>query len=351
MPYAVGMLTKDVKQLRLSLGPYNESMQTNMPQYEQAQTGAVAFDLSPFGKLSITGKDRAAFLQNFTTNDVVKPGIGSGCEAFLTTAQARIVAWLRIASRESDLYLNMEPGLVIKVMSHLEKFVIGEDVQFLDRTNEDFLWLITGGALFSKLPKQGEWKPWQNGSVEWGAAAITMQRCDFLGLPGVFVLGAREQLQVAALRLTELSIPLLACDDPLWNVLRLEAATPAYGLDLDETMLPQEANRTEQAISFTKGCYIGQETVARIRAYGHVNRQLIRLKLDGEAGSEAAWQGALLKVNDKEVGKLKTVVYSPKLQALAAFGLVRKEHLIPGTMLQAFATDGQRCQAIVVATI
>ena len=322
-----------------------------MPHYEQAQNGAVAFDLSFFGKLSLTGKDRAAFLQNFTTNDVVKPGVGSGCEAFLTTAQARMVAWLRIAIRENDLYLNMEPGLVTKVISHLEKFVIGEDVQFHDRTDEDFLWLITGGALFTKIPGQAEWKLWQNGSVEWGAAAISMQRCDFFGLPGVFVWGAREHLQEAASILTELSIPLLAWNEPLWNVLRLEAGTPAYGLDLDETMLPQEANRTEQAISFTKGCYIGQETVARIRAYGHVNRQLIRLKLDGNVDNESAWQGALLKVNDKEVGKLKTVVYSPKLQALAAFGLVRKEHLTPGTVLQAFAADGQRCQATVVATI
>ncbi len=322
-----------------------------MPHYDQAQTGTVAFDLSAFGKLSLTGKDRAAFLQNFTTNDVVKPGVGSGCEAFLTTAQARIVAWLRIAIRENDLYLNMEPELMTKVISHLEKFVIGEDVQFLDRTEEDFLWLITGGALFSKIPEPAEWKPWQNGSVNWGATAYSVQRCDFLGLPGVFVWGAREHLQEAASILTELSIPLLAWNEPLWNVLRLEAGTPAYGLDLDETMLPQEANRTEQAISFTKGCYIGQETVARIRAYGHVNRQLIRFKLDGNLDNESAWQGALLKVNDKEVGKLKKVVYSPKLQALAAFGLVRKEHLTPGTVLQTITQDGQVRQATVVATI
>jgi len=326
-------------------------MQTVMTHHDQAQTGAVAFDLSTFGKLSLTGKDRAAFLQNFTTNDVVKPGVGSGCEAFLTTAQARIVAWLRIAIRENDLYLSMEPGLVAKVISHLEKFVIGEDVQFTDRTDLDFLWLMTGGALFNKIPGPTEWMPWQNGSVEWGASNLTMQRCDFVGLPGIFVWGTREQSHQATETLAEWSIPLLSADDPLWNVLRVEAGTPAYDIDLDETMLPQEANRTEQAISFTKGCYIGQETVARIRAYGHVNRQLIRLKLDGETGNEAAWCGATLKANDKEVGKLKTVAYSPKLQALAAFGLVRKEYLTSEMVLQAFSPDGQLRQASVVATI
>ena len=99
-----------------------------MPQYTQAQTGAVAFDLSTFGKLSLTGKDRAAFLQNFTTNDVVKPGVGSGCEAFLTTAQARMVAWLRIAIRESDLYLNMEPGLVTKVIIGSDRSAANGDI-------------------------------------------------------------------------------------------------------------------------------------------------------------------------------------------------------------------------------
>lgn len=323
-------------------------MQTISPYYAQAQSGGIAFDLSPFSKLSLTGKDRASFLQNFTTNDVVKPGVGSGCETFLTTAQARIVAWLRVAIRENDLYVTMEPGLAPKVIDHLVKYIIGEDVQFDDRTDKDFLWFITGRELFNKIPVPAEWKHWQNGSIEWGGVNITMQRSDFLGLPGVFVWGKSEHTAAASAKLTELNIPLLSSDDPLWNVLRVEAGTPAYGIDIDETMLPQEANRTQQAISFNKGCYIGQETVARIRAYGHVNRQLIQLKLEGDPG--VPWQGAALRVNDKEVGKLKTVAWSPKEESLMAFGLVRKEHLQPGTIFQVIAIDSNTGQAMVVAT-
>ncbi|HQR08831.1 MAG TPA: glycine cleavage T C-terminal barrel domain-containing protein [Gemmatales bacterium] len=323
-------------------------MQTISPYYEQAQSRVIAFDLSTFSKLSLTGKDRAAFLQNFTTNDVIKPGVGSGCETFLTTAQARIVAWLRVAIRENDLYLTMEPGLIPKVIDHLVKYIIGEDVQFEDRTEKDFFWLVTGRKLFNKIPEVSEWMPWQNRSIEWGGVNVSMQRCDFLGLPGVFVWGASEHAAKAMTKMNELNIPLLASNDPLWKVLRVEAGTPAYGIDIDETMLPQEANRTEQAISFNKGCYIGQETVARIRAYGHVNRQLRRLKIDGDP--ETVWQGAALKINDKEVGKLMTVAWSPKGQSLLAFGLVRKEHLQAGTLLQALAIDSNTCQASVLAT-
>lgn len=324
-------------------------MNTISPYYAQAQCGAIAFDLCLFSKLSLIGKDRAAFLQNFTTNDVVKPGVSSGCETFLTTAQARIVAWLRVAIRENDLYVTMEPGLVSKVIDHLVKYIIGEDVQFKDRTEKDFLWLVTGQELFSKIPEVAEWMPWQNGSIVWGGVNVTMQRCDFLGLPGVFVWGSSELIAAAERKLTALNIPLLASDDPLWNVLRVEAGTPAYGIDIDETMLPQEANRTEQAISFKKGCYIGQETVARIRAYGHVNRQLRRLKVEGDA--TVAWQGASLRASDKEVGLLKTVAWSPKEQSLLAFGLIRKEHLLPGTVLQAVAKDASVGKAVVHATI
>ena len=130
------------------------------------------------------------------------------------------------------------------------------------------------------------------------------------------------------------SSPLLTTDDPQWDILRLEAGTPAYGIDFDESNLPQEVNRTEQAISFTRGCYIGQETVARIRAYGHVNRQLKRVLLTGPVSNAASWMNLPLMVNDKEIGKLKTVACSQQLGWMA-FAILRKECVATGTVLQA----------------
>ncbi|MFO0811684.1 MAG: hypothetical protein U0796_00590 [Gemmatales bacterium] len=281
-----------------------------------------AFDLSAFGKVRLTGKDRAAFLQNFTTNDVVKPGAGQGCEAFLTTAQAKIVAWLRICLSQKHLDLNMEPGLAGKVISHLERYIIGEEVQLEDRTDSDFLWLIP------EHPELGRLELWQHCCPGDG---LTLQRCDFLGSPSAFLWGTRSSLSMAQ---AMVSSPLLTTDDPQWDILRLEAGTPAYGIDFDESNLPQEVNRTEQAISFTKGCYIGQETVARIRAYGHVNRQLKRVLLTGPVNNAASWMNVPLMVNDKEIGKLKTVACSQQLGWMG-FAMLRKEYVATGTVLQA----------------
>lgn len=295
----------------------------DIPHYQEYQSAPLAFDLSDFGKVALTGKDRAAFLQNFTTNDVIKPGTGSGCETFLTTSQARIVAWLRVAIREHDLYLNMEPELASTVIQHLEKYIIGEDVQLVDRTSQDFLWLITNH------PDAKSMQPWQVQENVWDIHGVTMQRCDFLGESSCFFWGDRSLLPRVEKQTA--GIPLLTIRDPLWKTLRLETNTPAHGLDFDASNLPQEVNRNEQAISFTKGCYIGQETVARIRAYGQVNKQLRRVKI--ETSDASTLQGLSLLHDSKAVGTIKTVAYSPQWKQWLAFAMIRKEHLAPGTRL------------------
>ena len=310
----------------------------------------IAFDLTSFGKLQVSGKDARSFLQNFTTNDVVTPGTGSGCETFVTTTQARMVAWLRVALRDNDVYANMEPGFSGKVISHLQKYVIGEEVTFEDRTDQDILWYLTGSEIQSGLGMSGldifSWQPWQHADLHWGNIPIAMQRCDFLGHRGFFLWTPAEHRHSLDAKWKE-HYPLHSVSDPLWNRLRVEALTPAFGIDLDETMLPQEANRTEQAISFTKGCYLGQETVARIRAYGHVNRQLKRLRLAGNSNEPGRWTGALLKAGDKEVGRLKTVAWFPEPGCMRAIGLVRKEYLIAGTELKAVDSESKETTALI----
>ncbi|MBL8822777.1 MAG: hypothetical protein JNJ77_09340 [Planctomycetia bacterium] len=294
-----------------------------IPFYQQYRTAPIAFDLAAFGKVALTGKDRSSFLQNFTTNDVIKPGTGSGCETFLTTAQARIVAWLRVAIREHDLYVNMEPGLAAAVIQHLEKYIIGEEVQLQDKTAQDFLRLITN------YPDAKSMVPWQVKDNAWDITGVSMQRCDFPGASSCFIWGDRSLLPLVEKKTA--GIPLLTIRDPLWTTLRLETNTPAHGLDFDASNLPQEVNRNESAISFTKGCYIGQETVARIRAYGQVNKQLRRIKI--ESSDAMSMEGLSLLHDNKAVGTIKTVAYSPQWKHWLAFAMIRKEHLTPGTRL------------------
>ena len=129
-----------------------------------------------------------------------------------------------------------------------------------------------------------------------------------------------------------------------FELLRVEAGVPAYGVDIDETNLPQEVDRTEQAICFTKGCYIGQETVARIRAYGHVNRLLRKLVLllpttENLIGRKLFRQG-------QEIGQITSAVKSPRLGTTLALGYVRRGHNEPGT-----AVDVETPAGLLPATV
>jgi folate-binding protein YgfZ len=120
-------------------------------------------------------------------------------------------------------------------------------------------------------------------------------------------------------------------------VLRIEAGTPEYGIDIDESNLPQEVGRMEQAVSFIKGCYIGQETVARIRTYGHVNRLLIGVKL---AENREVPSGAGISRDGVEVGRVTSSVVSPAARTGIAMGYVRRGSNEPGTLVEISAGDG-----------
>jgi folate-binding protein YgfZ len=129
-----------------------------------------------------------------------------------------------------------------------------------------------------------------------------------------------------------------------YHVLRVEAGTPLWGADIDETNLPQEVGRIQQTISFTKGCYIGQETIARIRTYGHVNRSLGALKL---AEDRRVPRGARVHDGSKEVGQVTSSVRSPRLGTGLALAYLRRGHQEPGTVLEVEAED-RRIQGVVI---
>src|SRR5262249_22734173 len=124
-----------------------------------------------------------------------------------------------------------------------------------------------------------------------------------------------------------------------YHSLRVEAGIPEFGVDIDETNLPQEVGRVDQTVSFTKGCYIGQETIARIRTYGHVNRSLVGLRLEGE-GMESP--GVKLFREGKEVGHITSCVYSPRSASAIALGYVRRGNQEPETVLEVAEPGGRK---------
>lgn len=303
---------------------------------------ALWFHLPERTFVEVTGRDRASFLHGFCTNDVKGLAVGQGCEALITTHQAKIVAWVQISVRADRIRLTAEPGLGPKLTAFLGRYIVSEDVELADVTGQWTTLLVCGpGAKLDRLcdVPVSTLPPRQRQAVTLAGQAVEVEGRAWLG-------NHDEWLELAPSAAPAVSQALTAAGwEPgsaeLYEVLRIAAGIPAYGFDIDESNLPQEVNRTEQAISFTKGCYAGQETVARIRTYGHVNRLLVRLRLTGHAGPVHALRGAVLTQGTAEVGRVTSAAADPDSGVVHALGYVRRGAEQPGTLLAVAAATAE----------
>jgi folate-binding protein YgfZ len=324
-------------------------------EYRNARDQTALFDVSHRGQVEVKGADAAKFLHNLCTNDVMGLAPGYGCEAFLPNAQAKIVAQVLIYhTRSSDgtdtWSLDAGPGMGLKVYQHLDRYLISEQVELADRTAEHVQLHLAGAEASAILKKivgadLPELQRLQHTSRDIGIAGpCSIRRNDVLGLRGYDVVCPRVQAETLWKALTDAGARPAGLR--AFHTLRIEAGMPIYGFDIDESNLPQEVGRTEDAISFTKGCYIGQETIARIRTYGHVNRSLVGLKI---AGGIPATRGARLLRDGKEVGQVTSSVVSPRLGRVIALGYVRRGSEQAGTALE--VATGEERRAAEVASL
>jgi folate-binding protein YgfZ len=309
-------------------------------EYRLACADAVVFDVSNWGKVEVSGADAASFLHNLSTNDVLRLPPGSGCEAFLPTGQARIVAHgliyrLRSPEGRESFWLDLAPGHAENVLKHLDHYLIAEQVELADWTREFAQLHLAGAQAHAVLGRALGAPPPALGHLQHtlalfgGSVPCQVRRHDPLGLPGYDLVCPAGGGPTVWQRLREAGATPAGLQG--YHVLRVEAGTPLYGIDIDETNLPQEVGRTDQAVSLTKGCYIGQETIARIRTYGHVNRSLVGLRLAAEG---AAPRGARVLRHGKEVGAVTSSAVSPRLGAPVALAYVRRGNEEPGTVLE-----------------
>lgn len=318
--------------------------------YEAARRAAALFDQSDRGKVELRGKDAARVVHNFCTNDVLHLKPGDGCEAFFTSPQARVVAhgWIyRLDDpREALVWLDLAPGKAAALVQHLDRYLISERVEMRNVSTEFAQFHLAGPyadevlkrRLGQDLPPLGELQHVQGalGAI----ARAQIRRHDALGLPGYDLLvpqgeatSAREVLVGAGAR---------PAGPGSFEILRVEAGTPLDGIDLDESNLPQEVGRTDRAISFTKGCYLGQETVFRIRTHGHVNRRLLGLRLTGSACVD---RGTPIYRADQEVGRTTSCVISPGLGVIA-LAYLRRGSEEPGTQVLIDENAGRRAGVV-----
>jgi tRNA-modifying protein YgfZ len=268
--------------------------------YEALRNGAAWLDLSARGRLEARGRDRARFLHNVTSNEVKKMTPGDSCYAFLLTAQGRIVADLELYCLEDRFLIDTEPETREKVLRHILKYKVADQVELTDVTEATASVGVEGPA------------------AETFAAPSGLLRAPFrvTGQPGFRLYCETAAISGVVQALEAAGASAATPEDA--RAVRLENGKPRYGEDILETSLPQETGQMH-AVSFTKGCYLGQEIVERIRARGRVNRELVRFELDG---TEPVAPGTRLQVDGRETEVTSSVV-SPFSGKTIALGYAR----------------------------
>ena len=300
----------------------------------RASVGVI--DRSDRAYLTATGPDAVRFLHGMVSNEVKELEPGQGRYATQLTVQGQIIADLYLLAMADHLLLETEWAVKDRLHETLEKYIIADEVELADRSDQLAALAVEGpqaGALLKAagalaLPGKELNHTW----VKLAEAPVLVVRLSESGEEGyrlIFIVEYAQNLW-DALTAQQTAVGWKPVGHAAFNILRTEAGLPRYGVDMDERTLPPEAGLEARAISYTKGCYIGQEVIERIRSRGHVNRRLVGLYLSGDALPAA---GAKLTREGKEVGWLTTVVDSPTLGRRIALGYVRREHLAPGTEL------------------
>lgn len=285
------------------------------PDYQAALDGKAVFDRSAVGKLRLTGPDAAMFLHNLCTNDIKGLTDRTGCAAYFCTPTAKVLYQAWVYRDIDDYWVETTPGRGAELAAYLDRYLISERVEVHDES--------AAYALFHNLgPADTEFL------VAIGDAARPSSRP--LGLPGYDILVPVAEADAIRGRLLadgELATP------ETWETLRIEAGTPVWGPDIDSGRFVMEVGNAARAVSYTKGCYLGQEPIvmARDRA-GHVNRLFTGLKV--LAGGPPP-PGTKLTRDGTEVGVVTSSCHSPRLGVPVALGYVRWKHHEPGTRLDA----------------
>ena len=274
--------------------------------YQRLRESAGLVDRTGRGVLLLTGAEAAEYLQGQVTNDVEALQPGEGCYAALLTHKGKVVADMRILRGPDWLLIDTEQHALPALRHNVEMYSIGRDVQVADQTAGRAILSLIGPAARAALdaePPAAE-HAWVEG--EHGLYVATD-----LGVDVICATDAAEAVK-GALGVDPVDLEAAEC-------VRIEAGRPRHGVDFDAHTIPQEAGLNERAVSFTKGCYVGQETVARLHYKGKPNRQLRGLKL-----SEPGQTGDVVTFGDREVGRLGSAAVSP-IHGPIALALIRRE--------------------------
>jgi tRNA-modifying protein YgfZ len=270
-------------------------------------------DLSDRAKFRVTGQDRVRFLNGQLTNDILSLRPGSTICACALTAKGKLCADLFVATTDAVHYLDADSALRESLAARLEKYIIADDVVLEDVTEEFGLFHLTDAG--SPLPLEG--------------LDLFQGESTRFAMPGVDLWFPVEKSALILERLNQVPIDAEAVEN-----FRIEQGIPRWGNELSESVLPNEAGLDKRAISYTKGCYLGQEVISRIKSLGHVNRQLRGLLPSAGVTLESGDQLVGTDEAGKEIGLITSVARSRALDHAIALGYVRRGFDAPGSILQ-----------------
>jgi folate-binding protein YgfZ len=311
---------------------------------QRAAIGAV----SPRLQIAVSGADRAAYLQGLLTNDIQSLVPGMGCYSAWLSPQGRMLTDMHVLESGGMMLLDVPAELLQPTIDRLEQFIFTEDVRVGSMAASLTGVWVHGPEAPAVLERAlagarglGDWPEYRHAQFELGDQPVSVARISQLGVPGycVFVERSRETALVSAL---EAAGAVVAPADAI-EAARIEAGYPVFGVDMTDDTIPLEAGIEQRAISFTKGCYVGQEVIIRVlhRGHGRVVKKLMALHIDGPPPS----RGAKLYAGEREVGIVTSAASSPSAGTVA-LGYVHRDFLAQGTAIQA-ETSGGRAAATV----
>ena len=308
-----------------------------LDEYFAVRNNVGIVDLSHRGRLRLSGREHIKFLQGMLTNDISGLEEGKGQYATLLTVKGRMISDMKVYRDNDHVLLDLEPGLGEKIKELLTRFRLSYKANIEDITESLSLASVHGPdsqkllqkTFAEEIPELDEYSFTKR---EMAGFQTMIVRTNRTGQEGYDIFTPPGQLETLWRSLTEngdeFHLKQVGLDT--METLRIEAAIPRYGVDMDENTIPIEAGLWH-ALSFEKGCYVGQEVIARIKWRGHVNRHLAGLEIEGQA---LPMSGDKMMHEDREVGYITSSTYSPSLRKSIALCYIRREFIEPGTKLE-----------------
>ena len=316
---------------------------------ERAALGAI----SPRRQLAVSGTDRASYLQGLLTNDIQALVPGTGCYSAWLTPQGRMLTDMDVLESGDMILLDVPADRADFILQRLDEFLFSEDVRLETLAGTiDGVWLhgpeaapILEAALIG-VEGLAAWPDYRLGKAVFHDQHVVLARMDRLGVPGYCVYG--EPSAKASLLEVLQRAGAAEVDPDALEAARIEAGFPLFGVDMTEETIPLEAGIEGRAISFSKGCYVGQEVIIRVlhRGHGRVARRLVGLRIDGPVPP----RGAVLVSGDRQIGSVTSAAASPVLGSIA-LGYVHRDFVEPGTAIRLRSENAESAVAVTALPI